>query len=389
MDPNQSLDDAMSAIDATSAGIIGSPESQEDSVLNRLETKLGGRQQAAPEETEDQIDTEEETEEETSEEESHDSTDEDEATDSDESEDDEEQESEEDETDEEQDVIEVDENQLATLVGLPEGAVQADEEGKILFKTKVDGKEELVPAEQLVGSYQLEKHLRNKSKEDAEKRRQFDEHSEQEQQKLADLMLDASGLVSALEQQIVGSYTQADLDKLRQENPAEWSAKNMELQQKVQQLEQFKQQIRQGFQARTQEQQQQQQQTQEQYVTKQIEILHENVPEWKDPEKFNQDNQSMVEFVQQYGFTEDEYRNVNDARMLMLIRDALKGKAVTNVSKSTKKKLKNLPKVVKSGTRRTTKAAVDKNKEAAERKQVRASGGRTDDIAKLVLKKLG
>jgi hypothetical protein len=387
MDPNQSLDDAMSAIDATSAEITGSPESREDSVLNRLEAKLGGKPQATPKET-DQINTEEGTEDETSEEESHDSTDEDEATDSEESESDEEQESEEDESDEEQDVIEVDEGQLATLVGLPEGSVRADEEGNILFKTKVDGKEEYVPAEQLVSSYQLEKHIRNKSKEDADKRRQFDEYSTQEQQKLANLMLDASGLVNALEQQIVGSYTQADLDRLRRENPAEWSAKNMELQQKVQQLESFKQKIRQGFQARTQEQQQRQQQTLEQYVTKQIEILHENVPEWREPEKFNQDNQAMAAFVQQYGFTEDEYRNVNDARMLMLIRDALKGKAVTNVSKSTKKKLKSLPKIVKSGTRRATKAVVDKNKEAAERKQVRARGGRTDDIARLVLKKL-
>ena len=70
---------------------------------------------------------------------------------------------------------------VAKLLGAEESALDVDEDGSILVKTKIDGQEGKVKFADLVKSYQLQGHVDKQVREAAEIRKQAQEQAQQMQ----------------------------------------------------------------------------------------------------------------------------------------------------------------------------------------------------------------
>ena len=382
MPDNQvSIEERIMNVDATPESGSG-----DDSVMSRLMDRLDPQEEVENDTSNDGVDDAEDREEEESEDSTEDSDDDDsEASDT---EDDESGEEDEDDDTEESEEDVLTQEQLAEVLGLPEGAIEVGEEGTISIKTKVDGAEEYVPLEKLVGSYQLEKHLRNKSSEQAEAKRQFEEHAAQKENELGQYVMEATSLVGYLEQQILDKYSPTKMERLRLENPAEWAAQGQELQSKRAEIAQVKSKLQGVIQQKASEQQQIQAQKLQEYINTQTEKLVECIPEWSTPEVFVKENTAIQNFVmEEYGFTADEYNATNDHRMFLMMRDAARGKALKGV-KSVSKKLKTVPKIVKPGSPKVSKSSLKKKAEQKKRDKIKSAGGNVDSIAAALIDRM-
>jgi len=350
------------------------PANSEDAVLAQLETLLNddGTTNPSPNpEAEEEVETleTEEKEEETPAEEDP--------------KEDEEKEEEETPEDEEEpsDDIELTEEQLVGIFGLDEDGVQITEEGDLQFKVKVDKEEHFVPLKDMVDSYQFESHIRQKSQRDAEERKEFQEVKAAETAKLNQTMTDAVGLVSFLEQQLTSRYSPEQLNQLRATKPDEWAAVNQEIANQGTAITNIKANIQRVIQEQQDEAATQAKSRMATYVAEQTEKLYEVMPTWIDEKVAAKEYSAMKdEAIKTYGFTEEEMMKINDHRIIRVMLDAVKGSAVKSDS-PLKKRLKKVPRIVKSGNSKTTEATVSKKKQAAKKLRIRNEGGSVLSIA--------
>lgn len=397
----QGLEDAMSLVDANAAFGVPVDASGDDAVLSQLEAKLSGEpSQETPNEDAEiaekikaKIDPDEEASEDTTDEMSEDSTEDvDDSEEEETTEDEAEKEEAEDETDdaEDEDIYELSEEQLCDVLGLPEKGVQIDEEGSLRIRTKVDGEERYVPLPDLVSSYQLEKHVRNESSAVAAEKREFQEFKTVETGKLNEAVTSATALVHALETQLMAEYAPEAMQQLRQTNPAEYAAKSQDAQLQFNKI----QQIKQGIGATIREQQKQEQEAQatarEAYITEQTKLLVEAIPAWADNEVAKRDLTELQRvIIEDYGFTAEEFNNVNDHRMFKLMRAAAKGAAVSDTTPLKKKlKKKKIPKLVKASSRKTVSDAAERKRTQQKKQQVKLRGGDTQSIANVLVDRI-
>lgn len=370
---NNGLDDALSTLPATSFDFA---ESGDESVLSQLEAKLSG--EAVPEikpkkEKAPQADPEAEIVEETD----------------DQSEEDTEEPEEKAEPEAEtEDTLELTQEQVAGILGLEEEGVKITEEGELQLRTKVDGEEAYVPVSELVKSYQLEKHLRAKSQKDAEARKIFEEEKAEVSSKLHSAVTDATALVKYLEESLVVSYPQAEMEKLRQTDPGRWAAANQELQSQRESIKQIKQGLAQTIKAQQTQHQAEMAKRHGEFVARQTAAVLEKLPEWKDPKKAAAGISAMREgMVNYYGFTEDEVSSVNDHRIMMIMLDALKSKVAGTKTEVLKKKLSVIPKLVKPGAPSKTKES-GKRKATSDKQLRLRSTGSVDDLAAVLFDRI-
>lgn len=83
----------------------------------------------------------------------------------------------------------------------------------------------------------------------------------------------------------------------------------------------------------------------------QAELLPQIIPEWRNPDVANQEMGEMRTFLEQEGFTLQEISEVNDARLVKVLRMAFKGQQSAKAKKTVvEKKTTAKPKVQKPGT---------------------------------------
>jgi len=346
----------------------------DDAILAQLETLLNDDGTAQEEET-----LEEETQEVVAEEESEESEDEEEEKESEDEEDDEEDDEPKDEED--SDEIELTEDQITHILGLDEDGVKLSDEGELQFKVKVDKEESYVPLKDMVSSFQFESHLRKKSQKDAEERREFQEAKTAEIERLNATMTDAVGLVSYLEQQLTSRYSPEQLNQLRATKPDEWAAVNQEIANQGKTIESIKANIQRVIQEQQQEAANRAKDQMATYVEEQTEKLYEYLPTWMDEKVAAKEYSAMKDaVVEAYGFTEEEMMKINDHRIIRVMLDAVKGAAVKSDS-PLKKRLKKVPRVIKSGSAKMTESSVNKKKAAAKRQRIKNTGGDVHSIA--------
>ena len=280
-----------------------------------------------------------------------------------------------------EDEIELSEEQLTDILGLDEDGVKLSEEGELQFKVKVDKEESFVPLKDMVASFQFESHIRKKSQKDAEERREFQEAKTAETERLNQTMTDAVGLVSYLEQQLTSRYSPEQLNQLRATKPDEWAAVNQEIANQGTTIANIKANIQRVIQEQQQESANQVKGQQATYIEEQTEKLYEHLPTWIDEKVAATEYSAMKDAViEAYGFTEDEMMKVNDHRIIRVMLDAIKGSAVKSDS-PLKKRLKKVPRVIKSGSVKTTESTVNKKKAAAKKLRIKTEGGSVLSIA--------
>ena len=275
-----------------------------------------------------------------------------------------------------------DDQTLAAALGLPEDALEYDEEGNVVFNAVIDGETTKVKMQDLVKSYQLEGHVNKKSMQLESDRREFETTRDQAYDHLTQKITVANNLIGAVEQQLMGELQGIDWDTLRATDPAEWAATRQYYTERVQWLESLKAQTGSAQKGLTEEQQKAQQEKYNSFMQGEVQKMIQDNPAWKDQAVMAKEVGEVGKFlVDKYGFTPDEIANHMDARMMRMVRDAMQFANGKDTLK-TKKVPDNVPKFRTPGQQNANRRDTTKARQVkAQKEAIRKSGGSVDAIA--------
>lgn len=274
----------------------------------------------------------------------------------------------------------------AKTLGIDEKNVVLDEDGNLSgINVKVDGKVATVGVKDLIAGYQSNKSNTNKSKQLAEQRKEFDDIKVAVATEYTKKIESVNKLTQHLKDTLLGSYKDVDWNRLRVENPGEYAAAVQDFNFRNSEIEQISNAVSQERTSIDQQMTAEQQAMQQEYVKSQADRVLEKNPSWAKPEVFRKVLSEMTDFAADaYGFTQEEFSNIQDARVLEVIKDAMKYRSSV---KTAKTKLDvQVPKYQKS-TGKTTKALtrLDKLTKTAKSSQgYQKRNAETDAVAELL-----
>jgi len=279
-------------------------------------------------------------------------------------------------------------DELAEAAGMTPDDIKA----LVTSKIKVQGEEREVTLAELEQGHMFESDYRQKTSSLAEERRTFEGEREQAKQILETSLQQSTQLVQAIESDLMGELNSVDWNSLKVEDPTEYNLRRGELADRQQRLEQFKQHLANQWQEYQNGQQQEAEKAQEEYSNQQKENLTRLIPEWLDTNKAKSgreeiDNYLKTAFEGDLALSEEDIASVADARLIALVQKAMLYDQGQKKVKTVKKKVRNLPKVVKPGAKKG-KGELSAEKRTKQQKRLQKTGS-VDDAAALILNTLG
>ena len=267
----------------------------------------------------------------------------------------------------------------------PEGEEESEEtdveEGEELYTVKVDGTEREVSLNELLNGYSRQSDYTKKTQQLSQERQQMGQLQQQWQQEMIAAQTERQQYIDALGQVVNQSmtgleeYANIDWETLKEDDPIAYVTRRDEFREAQENVRAM-----QGQQAYAMQQQEAEMQNAIQYrAREEMGMLVEKVPEWKDKETRQELTKNLREYATGQGFSPEEISSLIDHRSLIVLMKAQKYDAMQN-SDVKSKKLKNKPKVVRSGTGTTSKAT-SKSKRAAKMKRLQSSGHVDDAVS--------
>ena len=231
----------------------------------------------------------------------------------------------------------------------PEEEVEEDSEPE-LYAVTVNGETQMKTLDELRAGYSRTDSFTQKSQALAEQRRQFEENAQQISQEQAAIQQERQQMYAVYEQMLHASagelqkFQNIDMERLRVEDPVEWSVKNQELQmaqQKIAQTQQQQAMVAQRHQA-------EQQKAYQKMVETERAALAEKIPEYGDPAKAQELGSQLASYARSQGWNDQEIDGLVEHRHFISLRKAMlydKLKAADVKSK----KVKGKPKVARPG----------------------------------------
>lgn len=277
-----------------------------------------------------------------------------------------------------------DDYSISELLGVPDDRIKVTDDGEVLLTAIIDGQSKDVSLKELASSYQLQGHVNNKSIALENQKREFEDHKADVSKQIQDKLDSAEALSSVFENQIINEFNGIDWDRLKIEDPANWSAMRQEFQERAFQIERAKEHILQEKNKLYQEQLKERELLNRKRIDAQMQIVLQNNPSWSDPAVMESDQKAIRDFmVGTYGFSNQDLDGISDARLISLIQDAKNFREGSE--KAVEKLQKNVPKFRKPGASKANAAKMAKARRAkAHIKAVRDSGGSIDSVAALI-----
>ena len=278
-----------------------------------------------------------------------------------------EEEVEESESEEEEEEYEPDDNRDA------EGDDTSD-----VYSVKVDGEEIEVSLDELVSGYSRQSDYTRKTQELATERKELEEAMQVMQQELEqnntirEQYIQATGQFIAASNGNLEQFSRIDWKALKEDDPIEYVTKRdeyREAQARIQHAQKLQHQA-------AEEAHQERAQLLQQHVAQEHKLMAEKVPEWADTEKRSALAGKIRSYAEGVGYAQEEIEGLSDHRSLQVLIKAMKYDALQG-GDIKKKKIRNKPKLVKSGTSRT-KDAADKKKKAAQVNRLKQTGSYKD-----------
>lgn len=288
---------------------------------------------------------------------------------------------------EEEEAESEDELSLADYLGVPEDRLVVGEDGQVKLLAKVDGEMSEVELRDLVKSYQLEKHVNNKSMQVQEERKDFETKRTEAVTELREYADKLTALSQVMEQELFTEFSNVDWDRLRSVNPAEWAAKREEFALRAQRV-QTKQQEMVDTVRHLQQQQQTELDANRQNALKERDSALIGVyPEWADEVVRDKAFKELGSFLtSEYNMPEDALENTFTPDAIKLAMDA---KAYRQGKQAAAgKKAKPVPKFQKSGAARASAANLSKARQAKEKRAALKKSGGVQDAANLLLDRM-
>ncbi len=267
----------------------------------------------------------------------------------------------------------------------PEGEEESEEtdveEGEELYTVKVDGTEREVSLNELLNGYSRQSDYTKKTQQLSQERQQMGQLQQQWQQEMIAAQTERQQYIDALGQVVNQSmtgleeYANIDWETLKEDDPIAYVTRRDEFREAQENVRAM-----QGQQAYAMQQQDAEMQNAIQYRTREeMGMLVQKIPEWKDKETRQELTKNLREYATGQGFSPEEISSLIDHRSLIVLMKAQKYDAMQN-SDVKSKKLKNKPKVVRSGTGTTSKAT-SRSKRAAKMKRLQSSGHVDDAVS--------
>jgi len=248
-----------------------------------------------------------------------------------------------------------------TVDDLEDENTQEEPEEQERYTVKAAGKEHNVTLEELKKGFQFGADY-NKSKSIlGEDRRKLEEEQRILSQELETTQQEKKRYLSRLEDidQIVANdlktFESTDWDKLKEEDPVQYSIKIAEEKNQHQYTAQLEAEKK-----------------IEEVKIQQSQIVAEKIPNWSHPTEGPKVKSRIKNFAIKSGFTERDLSQLVDARSVEVLHKAMKYDDLVN-SKIKSKKVKNVPKMTKPGTKETSDD-VNTEKRAQLKARLRKSG---------------
>lgn len=263
----------------------------------------------------------------------------------------------------------------------PDESEEAEEE--LLYAVKVDGDEQEVSLDELLNGYSRQSSYTKRSQQLAEQRKEFENAQKQMAAEYHQIQAERQQYVDSLQQVIEGStanldqYQSIDWDRLKVDDPVEWTVKRQEFYDAQNKIQATKAQQAEAIQRAQAEFQQQHQVTLQQEHGKMVEVL----PEWADAEKQMEIATGIRNYATAQGFQKEELDSLSDHRSLLVLRKAMLYDQLQKADVKGKK-LKGKPRVIRSG-RGAEKKQTQKSQRAAKIKRLQSTG-HLDDAASVI-----
>ena len=266
-----------------------------------------------------------------------------------------------------------------------EEELEEEDDTPELYTVKVNGEDHQVTAEELIKGYSRQADYTKKTQELSQYRQQLDEASQFYQQEVAatqdarqQYINSVAGAVQ-LNLSSLKEYENIDWERLKVEDKEEYLTKRDDYREAQANIERLKQTFDQESQQQAAADQQQFQQWAQVEHSKLVSII----PDWGVPQKQQAIAKELREFAFTKGFQEEELKQLFDHRSILILMQAKAWEDDQRRARGLKaKKIKNKPKVAKSG-KGSTKSDSSKSKNTAKMKRLRQTGN-VDDAASLL-----
>ena len=266
-----------------------------------------------------------------------------------------------------------------------EESPDTDEEAEedLLYAVTVNGAEQEVSLDELMKGYSRQSDYTRKTQEVSEQRKEFDAMKQNMAQEYQQIQAERQQYTQALQSLMEGNmagidkFANVDWEVLKETDPIEYVTRKEEFreaQEKVQNLQREQHMAQQRHHAQSQHEHRQ-------MLQQETTALVTALPEWGDPSKQPDIAKNIRSYATENGFTKEELDSLVDHRSILVLLKAQKYDQLQN-SDVRGKKLKNKPRVIRSGTGGDKKAD-SKSRRTAKMKRLRSSG-HVDDAASIL-----
>lgn len=264
---------------------------------------------------------------------------------------------------------EIELSHIAEYLGATEDQLTVSDDGELMVKTKIDGVEGQAKFSELLKSYQLEGHLNKQSTEVAETQKALQSKLAEADGQLAQKISQLEDLSQLAYNDLLSDFNKINWDELRADDPAEWSAKQTDFQNRQNQIANLyqKSQDQRGELAATD-------MVSPEKIAEEKQALLKAIPSWSNEKTFSKEWSSVGEYAVSSGYTAEEYQGNTDHRLIVLLNKAKQFDALSKESTKVTKLVRKAPKIAKPGS---TAARIPSKQAESEklRKQLKRDGG--------------
>lgn len=172
-----------------------------------------------------------------------------------------------------------------------------------------------------------------------------------QQEQLNTAVVTAGTLIQAVESDIEADVQGIDWEKLRHQDPAEYSAKKEEVRERRDKLQKMKEGALAEYQQVSEQMRQQEEAARLARLPQEQEVLVERIPEWANDEVAGKEREELVNYLYSEGFdqAEVEYVSYSGKALAALVKAMRYDKSKGKVD-AVKKKVVKIPKVLKPGS---------------------------------------
>ena len=145
----------------------------------------------------------------------------------------------------------------------------------------------------------------------------------------------------------MGEFNQINWAQLRQTDPVQWTALQLEFNNRSAAINQHLREVAAAQEAQSRQLQEQQ----AALLPKEREKMLEARPEWRDPVKFEADRKVMSSYAKALGFNDAELSSLADHRYMQVLHDAAQFRALQAANPETLKRVRAAPQMARPGTR--------------------------------------